>query len=80
MNNKILFLVSKIGPGNKLIISYLKKKLQQDEILIARFSDLYFEVNGKSVVVDVGDTGNKLSDFDFAKKKKTTLPRIKQIT
>lgn len=62
---KILFLVSKIGPGNKLIISYLQKKLQQDEVLLARFSDLYFEVKGKNVAVDVGETGRKLSDFDF---------------
>lgn len=65
MNKKILILIDKIGPKSRYLVSYIRKKLNRDEVFLVQFSDLFFEINDKNIEVTIESLGKKLSDFNL---------------
>jgi glutathione synthase/RimK-type ligase-like ATP-grasp enzyme len=53
---KILILVDKIGAKKELFTQYIAERLGQEaHITLARFSDLYFEIDDKNIVVKINE-------------------------
>jgi glutathione synthase/RimK-type ligase-like ATP-grasp enzyme len=64
MVKKILILVDKIGPKKETLAQYVAERLgEKAHITLARFSDLYFEIDNKSSLVLVNDT--PVTDYDL---------------
>jgi len=62
---KVLLLVSKLGPKNKFMVSYLKEHLGLPNVDIALFSDLFFDVNRMDAKVTFANGKKNLSDYGF---------------
>lgn len=60
---KILILVDKIGRKKELFAEEIAKRLKGSRIVLARFSDLYFEIDQKDITVEVN--GMSVKDFDL---------------
>lgn len=61
---KILILVDKVGPKKELFAEEIAKRVGQDKkIVMARFSDLYFELEDKKVSVEID--GMPITDFNL---------------
>src|SRR3972149_2682858 len=62
---KILILVDKIGPKKELFAELVAQRLAGKDvrIVLARFSDLYFEIDGKYIKVAI--EGTALAAFDL---------------
>jgi glutathione synthase/RimK-type ligase-like ATP-grasp enzyme len=61
---KILILVDKIGPKKELFAQYLAERLgENSNITLARFSDIYFEIDDKNVLVEIN--GGDISGYDL---------------
>lgn len=61
---KILILVDKIGRKKELFAQYMAEGLGQDaHVTLARFSDLYFEIDQKNAIVEVD--GNPVTNYDL---------------
>jgi len=65
MSKKLLILVDKIGEKKEFLTSYIARKMPQNEVFMARFSDLIFYANGSQVSVAIDDYEEKLTDFDL---------------
>jgi glutathione synthase/RimK-type ligase-like ATP-grasp enzyme len=67
---KILILVDKIGPKKELFAEEISKRLREDtQIFMARFADLYFEIDGKNLLVEIEDF--PITDFDLVYFRRT---------
>lgn len=63
---KLLILVDKIGPKKEMFAEHIAKKLaKEDKLVLARFSDLIFNINGKMIEISIDETNYKLQDFDL---------------
>jgi glutathione synthase/RimK-type ligase-like ATP-grasp enzyme len=62
---KILILVDKVGPKKELLAELIAKRLsgKNIQIALARFSDLYFEVDSRKISVNIEDM--PITDFDL---------------
>lgn len=61
-NNKILILVDKIGPKKEMFAEEIGKRVGKGkQIVLARFSDLFFEIGDKKVSVEI--EGMPITDF-----------------
>lgn len=65
MSKKFLILVDKIGEKKEFLASHIARKMPQNEVFMARFSDLIFYANGSQVSVVIDDYEEKLTDFDL---------------
>lgn len=66
MGKKVLILVGKIGEKKELFAQAIAKALDKDDkLVLARFSDLIFNVNGRTVDVSIEEVQEKITDFDF---------------
>jgi hypothetical protein len=67
---KILILVDKIGVKKELFAEEISKRLGKDvQLFMARFSDLYFEVEGENVRVKIQKF--PITDFDLVYFRRT---------
>ena len=54
---KILILVDKIGRKKELFAQLISERLEQGcQLILAKFGDLYFEIDGKNIHVSIKDT------------------------
>jgi len=62
---KILILVDKVGPKKELFAELISKRVSRKDIqiVLARFSDLYFEIDSKGMSVEV--EGMAIDDFEL---------------
>jgi len=62
---KILILVDKVGPKKELFAELISKRVSQKDVqvVLARFSDLYFEIDSKKITVRIEDM--PITDFDL---------------
>jgi glutathione synthase/RimK-type ligase-like ATP-grasp enzyme len=61
---KILILVDKIGPKKELFAEEISKRLGKDvQVFMAKFSDLFFEIDRKNINIKIQDF--PITDFDF---------------
>ena len=61
---KILILVDKIGPKKELFVKYVVDRIGRDvDVTMAEFSDLYFFISDKNLIVEV--KGTPITDFDL---------------
>ncbi|MFH1971655.1 MAG: YheC/YheD family protein [Patescibacteria group bacterium] len=65
MSKKLLILVDKIGEKKEYLASYIARKMPQNEVFMARFSDLVFYAIGNNVSVIIDDYEKELTDFDL---------------
>lgn len=67
---KILILVDKIGPKKELFAEEISKRLRKDtKVYMARFADLYFEINGKNLLIEIEDL--PITDFNLVYFRRT---------
>lgn len=63
---KILILVSQIGRKKEAFAEHMVKKLAgQAQVVLARFSDLIFSVEGEKVEIEIEGITPKIRDFDL---------------
>ncbi len=63
---KLLILVDKLGEKKEFFAEHIAKNLPSGmQVVIARFSDLMFEVKGKDIKVKLLDIGKDLKEFDL---------------
>ncbi|MCJ7804712.1 ATP-grasp domain-containing protein [Patescibacteria group bacterium] len=63
---KLLILVGKIGPKKEMFAEHIAKKLpKEDKLVLARFSDLVFSIEGEKVEIIVEGTDYKINEFDL---------------
>ena len=63
---KLLILVDKIGEKKEAFAGYLAKKLVgKVKVVLARFSDLIFDVDGQNLQIKIEDVPFKIKDFDL---------------
>ncbi len=63
---KLLILVGKIGPKKEMFAEHIAKKLsKEDKLVLARFSDLVFSIEGEKVEVIIEGTDYKINEFDL---------------
>jgi hypothetical protein len=61
---KILILVDKIGEKKELFTQYIAERLGDDaHITLARFSDIYFEIDDKNILVEIN--GTNVTEYDL---------------
>jgi glutathione synthase/RimK-type ligase-like ATP-grasp enzyme len=61
---KILILVDKIGPKKELFTQYIAERLgEKAHITLARFSDIYFQIDDKNILVEVN--GRDITEYDL---------------
>lgn len=62
---KILILVDKVGKKKELFAQLVTERLKGEntQIVLARFSDLYFEIYGKNINIEI--EGMPITDFDL---------------
>lgn len=62
---KILILVDKVGKKKELLAELVSRRLAKGnfQIALARFSDLYFEIDGKNILIEV--EGEPIENFDL---------------
>lgn len=62
---KILILVDKVGKKKELFAQLVAERLKGEnvQIVLARFSDLYFEIYGKDINIEI--EGMPITDFDL---------------
>jgi len=62
---KFLILVDKIGKKKELLAELVARRLAKRnfQIALARFSDLYFEIDGKNILIEV--EGESIENFDL---------------
>lgn len=61
---KILILVDKIGPMKELFTQLIAERLESTAfVTLARFSDLYFEIDKDNIKVEIGET--PVTDYDL---------------
>lgn len=61
----LLILVDSIGEKKEFFASYIAKYLPGDKVVLARLSDLVFDVKGKDILVIIDGYQEKLSNFNF---------------
>ena len=62
----LLILVDKIGPKKEFLAEYIAKNLpKEDKIVLARFSDLIFTIEGEKIEINIDETDYKIQDFDL---------------
>lgn len=63
---KLLILVGKIGPKKEFFTEYIAKNLPKDnKVVLARFSDLVFSIEGEKVEIIIEGTDYKINEFDL---------------
>ena len=63
---KLLILVGKIGPKKEFLTEYIARNLpKEDKIVLARFSDLIFTIEGEKIEINIDETDYKIQDFDL---------------
>jgi len=62
---KILILVSQIGRKKEAFAEHMAKKLTGHQVVLARFSDLIFSVEGENVEIEIEGISPKIRDFDL---------------
>jgi len=63
---KLLILVGKIGPKKEMFAEHIAKKLpKEDKLVLARFSDLVFSIEGEKVEIIIEGTDYKINEFDL---------------
>jgi glutathione synthase/RimK-type ligase-like ATP-grasp enzyme len=61
---KILILVDKIGPKKELFAQHIAQRLGENvQITLARFSDLFFKIDDKNMLVEIN--GNNVTGYDL---------------
>jgi glutathione synthase/RimK-type ligase-like ATP-grasp enzyme len=61
---KILILVDKIGPKKELFTQYIAERLgEKAHITLARFSDIYFQIDDKNILVEIA--GRDIIGYDL---------------
>lgn len=60
---KILVLVDKIGHKKELFAQYVAERMGDTHITLAKFSDIYFEIDEKNVTVEI--LGANISSYDL---------------
>jgi len=61
---KILILVDKIGPKKELFTQYIAERLgEKAHITLARFSDIYFQIDEKNILVEIA--GRDITGYDL---------------
>jgi len=62
----LLILVDKIGPKKEFLAEYIAKNLPKDnKVVLARFSDLIFTIEGEKIEINIDETDYKIQDFDL---------------
>lgn len=62
----LLILVGKIGPKKEFFTEYIAKNLPSDnKVVLARFSDLIFTIEGEKIEIAIDGTDYKIQDFDL---------------
>lgn len=63
---RLLLLVDFIGPKKELFAEGIAKGFPSSyQVSLARFSDLIFKIDGKSVSIDIEELGKRITDFDL---------------
>jgi len=63
---KLLILVGKIGPKKEFFTEYIAKNLPRDnKVVLARFSDLIFTIEGEKIEIAIDRIDYKIQDFDL---------------
>jgi glutathione synthase/RimK-type ligase-like ATP-grasp enzyme len=63
--SKLLILVDKIGEKKELFAEFIAKNLPNDEIAIARFTDLVFDIDGTNLKVIIDELEKEITEFDL---------------
>lgn len=61
----LLILVSQIGRKKEAFAEHIAKKLAGHQVVLARFSDLIFSVEGENVEIEIEGITPKIRDFDL---------------
>jgi len=62
----LLILVDKIGQKKEFFTEYIARNLPKDnKVVLARFSDLIFTIEGEKIEINIDETDYKIQDFDL---------------